>query len=344
MGQTVRDKDTNADGRVAKRTRILSKQPPPSRSAASKEQDGLAGVKEELLSQLRAHVIEQDYAAAAAVQRKLSEIAVQETPSAVSPKNSKSRKRPGEDHQPPEISRQAKLRTLARPFRNMDSAETAGHGPSKAGWSSASATGLASLTATGSTVTSATSGRAACAERFEEVDEDEERRQAELRHAQDQLKKCLAGEDYTGAAVVQGIIAALKSAEHRSQGIRGRLKAGRSAASPAGHKPQPAAGSTIPSADLVAGAAARRFEKADDDDEEKRQAQLRRAQDELKKCLADNDFQGAADAQGDIAALMSAGHGLGLATGPVAPSATGARGAASMRVVEVGEENDERQL
>ena len=40
MGQTVRDKDTNADERVAKRTRILSKQPPPSRSAVSKEQDG----------------------------------------------------------------------------------------------------------------------------------------------------------------------------------------------------------------------------------------------------------------------------------------------------------------
>ena len=83
MGQTARDKDTNADERVAKRTRILSKQPPPSRSAASKEQDGLTGVKEELLSQLQAHVSEQDYVAAAVLQKQLFEIALQETPIAL---------------------------------------------------------------------------------------------------------------------------------------------------------------------------------------------------------------------------------------------------------------------
>ena len=61
----------------------------------------------------------------------------------------------------------------------------------------------------------------------------------------------------------------------------------------------------------------------------KLQAQVRRSRDELAKCLADKDFQGAAEAQRDIAALVNA--------------ATGSRSAAPMRVEEVDEENDERQ-
>ena len=45
-----------------------------------------------------------------------------------------------------------------------------------------------------------------------EKEEEEKKRQAELRRAQDQLKKCLEDEDYTGAAAVKEKIAALMSA------------------------------------------------------------------------------------------------------------------------------------
>ena len=76
------------------------------------------------------------------------------------------------------------------------------------------------------------SGRAASAERCEEVNEDEERRQAESRHGHDQHRKCIAGEDYSAAAAVDDNIVSLK-------GLSGRLKVG---------------------------VAARRFEKADDID------------------------------------------------------------------------------
>ena len=51
----------------------------------------------------------------------------------------------------------------------------------------------------------------AAAKRVEKEDEEEEKRQVELRRAQDQLKKCRDDEDYTGAAAEQENIAALMS-------------------------------------------------------------------------------------------------------------------------------------
>ena len=47
-------------------------------------------------------------------------------------------------------------------------------------------------------------------------------------------------------------------------------------------------------------------EEVEDDEEQKRQAELRRAEDQLQKCLADEDYTGAAAAKDKIAALMSA--------------------------------------
>ena len=47
-------------------------------------------------------------------------------------------------------------------------------------------------------------------------------------------------------------------------------------------------------------------EEVEDDEEQERQAELRRAQDQLQKCLQDQDYTGAADAQEKISALMSA--------------------------------------
>ena len=85
------------------------------------------------------------------------------------------------------------------------------HGRSKADWSAVSAAGHGSHPATGLTLTSATLARSASAKRVEKADEEEEKRQAELRRAQDQLKKCLEDEDYTGAAAVKENIAALMS-------------------------------------------------------------------------------------------------------------------------------------
>jgi hypothetical protein len=76
-------------------------------------------------------------------------------------------------------------------------------------WSAATATGHGSQLATGPTVTSGTLARGAAAKCVEKDDEEEEKRQAELRRVQDQLKKCLEDEDYTGAAAVKEHIAAL---------------------------------------------------------------------------------------------------------------------------------------
>ena len=80
--------------------------------------------------------------------------------------------------------------------------KTEGHGRSKADWSVASATGHGSQPATGPTVRSAILARGAAAKRVEKEVREEEKRQGELRRAQDQLKKCLEDEDYTGAAAV----------------------------------------------------------------------------------------------------------------------------------------------
>ena len=80
----------------------------------------------------------------------------------------------------------------------------------------------------------------------EEVEDDEEqKRQAELRRAQDQLQKCLADEDYTRAATAKGNIAALMSAEACSQRNHGRSKADSSAATATGQGSQPATGLSL---------------------------------------------------------------------------------------------------
>jgi protein-arginine kinase activator protein McsA len=109
-----------------------------------------------------------------------------------------------------------------------------------------------------------------------EEDEEEEKRQAELRRAQDQLKKCLDDEDYTGAAAVKENIAALMSAGPCSQRNHGRS----SAVTAAGHGSR--------------------------EEEEKRRAELLRAQDQLKKCLEEEDYRGAAAAKENISTLMGA--------------------------------------
>ena len=144
-------------------------------------------------------------------------------------------------------------------------------------------------------------GAAAVKEELEE----KEKCQAEFRRAQDQLKKCLEDEDYTGAAAVKANIAALMSAEPCSQRNHGRSRADWSAATATGHGSQPAIGPTVTSATLARGAAAKRVEK-ENEEEEMRQAELRRAQDQLKKCLEDMDYTGAAVVKKKIAALMSA--------------------------------------
>ena len=125
-----------------------------------------------------------------------------------------------------------------------------GHGRSKAN-SAVTAAGHGSQPATGPTVTSATLARGAAAKRVEKEDEEEEKRQTELRRAQDQLKKCLEDEDYTGAAAVKENIAALMSAGPCSQRNHGRSKADWSAVAAAGHGSQTATGPIVPSATLA---------------------------------------------------------------------------------------------
>ena len=128
-----------------------------------------------------------------------------------------------------------------------------------------------------------------------EEDEEEEKRQAELRGAQDQLKRCLEDEDYTGAAALKKLVATFSSAESSSQGNHGRPKAHGSPATATGRGAQLATGPTVAQAALAAGAAAKRVEEEDEEEEkEKRQAELRGAQDQLKRCLEDEDYTGAA--------------------------------------------------
>ena len=121
----------------------------------------------------------------------------------------------------------------------------------------------------------------------EEEDEEEETRQAELRRAKDQLKKCREDEDYRGAADAKDHIATLMSAEPCSQHNHGRDKADWSAVRTAGHGSQTATGP------IVASAA---FARADEE-EEKRRAELLCAQEQLVKCLEEKDCRGAAAAK-----------------------------------------------
>ena len=165
----------------------------------------------------------------------------------------------------------------------------------------------------------------------EEVEEEEEKRQAELRHAHERLNKCIADEDYSSAAALQRHVAALQSVESCSQRDHGRSKAGRSLATATGHGSVLATGRSVPTADVVRPLPCKRSERADAVVEEHRQAKRRRAEERLKKCVADQDYQGMADAQADITALTSAGHG------------SRARAATAMRAEEVDEEVENRR-
>jgi hypothetical protein len=101
-----------------------------------------------------------------------------------------------------------------------------------------------------------------CVEKEEEEEEEKKKkkkkkRQAELRRAQDQLKKCLEDGDYTGAAAVKANISALMSAEPCPQHDYVRSEADRSAATAAGHGSQSATGPVVASAPLARGEAAK---------------------------------------------------------------------------------------
>jgi DNA relaxase NicK len=67
------------------------------------------------------------------------------------------------------------------------------------------------------------------------------------------------------------------------------------------HGAKPATGPTVTSA-----TGPKRVEKKQNEEEAKRHVELRRAQDQLKKCLEDVDYMGAAAVKEKIAALMSA--------------------------------------
>ena len=135
------------------------------------------------------------------------------------------------------------------------------------------------------------------------------------------MKKCVADEDYQGAADAKAEIAALTCARHGSRS---------------------ATGLAAPSAIGAMGAASMRVEEVDEE-EDKRQAELGRAKDHSTKCLAEEDYQGVADAQARIIALTSVGHGSRPATGHAAASALGSRGANAMPDEEVEEEEEKRQ-
>ena len=92
---------------------------------------------------------------------------------------------------------------------------------------------------------------------------------------------------------MQDNIVALVSAEPCSQCSHRRSKADWSLATATGHGSQRATGLTVTSAFLPEGAAAKRVEK-EDEEEERRRAELRRAHDQLQKCLEEADYMGAA--------------------------------------------------
>ena len=218
-------------------------------AAAVKEEIGAAGAKEELEAQLKKHVVEEDYIGAATVQEKLRVIALQENlgvwTAGANMQQSELQKRPGEDRYALAASTQETVRMQARPLKSTADAESKGHGRSKADRSAVAAASRGSQPATGPSVTSATLGMGASAKRVEKEDEEQEKRQSELRRAQDQLKKCVEDEDYTRAAAMKSLIAT-----------------------------------------LTREASAKRVEK-EDEEEEKRQAELRRVQDQFKKCFED---------------------------------------------------------
>ena len=130
----------------------------------------------------------------------------------------------------------------------------------------------------------------------EEVEDDEEqKREAELRRAQDQFQKCLAHKDYMGAATAKNKIDALMSAvcskaESSAATATGQEtqlatdQAHSSAASVTGQGSQPVTGPAVTSRSVARGAAAKCVEK-NAEEEEKLQAELRRAQHQLNMCL-----------------------------------------------------------
>ena len=154
--------------------------------------------------------------------------------------------------------------------------------------------------------------------------------------------------DYTGAVAVQAFIATLKNARSRLQRDLGLSQTDRSAAMRAGRVSQLAMGSV----ELV---------EKNDEEEEKRQANLRRAEDQLNKSLEEHVYSAAAAVQESVAVLISAeprskrhrgrseadwyagtDPGLGLSsTSLIVASATSASDATAKRVG--GEERGRRR-
>ena len=194
---------------------------------------------------------------------------------------------------------QEKIATLM----SADLCSQGNHGRSTADSPAATPTAQGSQRATGPSGTSIPLDRGAVAKCVAKDHEEEEKRQAELRLAQDRLQKCVEEEDYTGAAAVKESIAALMSAEPCSQRNPGRSTADWSAVSAAGHGSQSATGPIVSSATSTRHADAKRV---GGEKEEKRQAELLRAQEQLKKCCEEEDYRGAAAAKEHISTLMGA--------------------------------------
>ena len=114
-------------------------------------------------------------------------------------------------------------------------------------------------------------------------DEEEEKRQANLRRAEDQLNKRLEEHVYSAAAAVQESAAALISSEPRSKRHRGRSKADWFAGTDPGLG-LPATSLIVASATSARDANAKRVGV---EERERRRAGLFYAQEQLKKCLQD---------------------------------------------------------
>ena len=114
-------------------------------------------------------------------------------------------------------------------------------------------------------------------------DEDDEKREADLRSAHDEPEKCFKLADYRGAATAKEKVAALTSAEPCSQTNHGPAQAEWPAGLAASYGADTA---TSPSAGKVKAethADVKWKEKRDLEDEERRQTELRGANDDLKK-------------------------------------------------------------
>ena len=122
------------------------------------------------------------------------------------------------------------------------------------------------------------------------VKEKEEKHQEDLRRAQGQLKK--------RPAATKAKFTALMNAAPCSEGNPPRSKADSALVTAADHGSQSATGPTRKDKE--------KDEEKEEEEEDKRQAELRHAQDKLKKCLEDEDYRGAAVAKANMTALMRA--------------------------------------